>query len=265
MFKKFILGLLVFTLTCSPTFAGNFIGGGGSVSYISSDFIEQDTDGNTTLGGTDADNTSNRRLLVFNPNGNADIQVEEYQSNATGPNLLFLKARGTSSSPEGVDNDAGLGVISWRSFDDVDTFRQAVRIVVNTDNPTSPTDSSGIFRIDVVPPSSTTPATRFFISSDGIMGFSDSTPGSNYDFKSPNDSIPIISAYAASGTSSTNAFELDTDGDGSADDFIIDTSGEAFIAGVAGDGTGQAICVKSDGNLGTCTDTVGVTGACTCA
>ena len=41
-------------------------------------------------------------------------------------------------------------------------------------------------------------------------------------------------------------------------------SGETKVSGVSGDGTGKAVCVKSDGNLGTCSDAVGASGTCTC-
>lgn len=40
--------------------------------------------------------------------------------------------------------------------------------------------------------------------------------------------------------------------------------GEVEAAGVSGDGAGKAVCIKADGNLGTCTDAVGVGGTCTC-
>jgi hypothetical protein len=41
--------------------------------------------------------------------------------------------------------------------------------------------------------------------------------------------------------------------------------GEAKFSGVSGDGTGKAVCIKADGNLGTCSDAVGAGGTCTCA
>lgn len=39
---------------------------------------------------------------------------------------------------------------------------------------------------------------------------------------------------------------------------------EIRSAGVSSDGTGKALCVKADGNIGTCTDAVGAGGTCTC-
>lgn len=39
---------------------------------------------------------------------------------------------------------------------------------------------------------------------------------------------------------------------------------ECKIDGVSSDGTGKAVCVKSDGTLGTCSDAVGAGGTCTC-
>lgn len=40
--------------------------------------------------------------------------------------------------------------------------------------------------------------------------------------------------------------------------------GEFTNTGISGDGTGKAVCIKTDGNLGTCADAVGVGGTCTC-
>ena len=45
----------------------------------------------------------------------------------------------------------------------------------------------------------------------------------------------------------------------------LDVEGEATFSGIAGDGTGKAVCIKADGNLGTCTDAVGGAGTCTCS
>ena len=42
----------------------------------------------------------------------------------------------------------------------------------------------------------------------------------------------------------------------------LQIQGEMNITGVTG--AGQVVCVKADGNLGTCTDTVNATGGCTC-
>lgn len=44
----------------------------------------------------------------------------------------------------------------------------------------------------------------------------------------------------------------------------LEVSGETKLTGVSGDGTGKAVCVKSDGNLGTCSDAVSGTGTCIC-
>lgn len=46
--------------------------------------------------------------------------------------------------------------------------------------------------------------------------------------------------------------------------FVVSGTGELAFAGVSADGTGKALCVKSDGNIGTCTTTP-TSGSCTCA
>ena len=40
--------------------------------------------------------------------------------------------------------------------------------------------------------------------------------------------------------------------------------GEAKITGISGDGTGKAVCIKSDGNLVTCSTAPNASGVCTC-
>jgi len=42
-----------------------------------------------------------------------------------------------------------------------------------------------------------------------------------------------------------------------------DTTAPATVTGVSAE-VGKAMCVKADGNFGTCSDVVGVTGGCTC-
>jgi hypothetical protein len=39
---------------------------------------------------------------------------------------------------------------------------------------------------------------------------------------------------------------------------------EIRASGISGDGSGKAVCIKADGNLGTCSDAVGGGGTCTC-
>jgi hypothetical protein len=44
----------------------------------------------------------------------------------------------------------------------------------------------------------------------------------------------------------------------------VQINDELNVSGIASDGSGKAACVKADGDLGTCTDAVGVGGTCTC-
>lgn len=44
----------------------------------------------------------------------------------------------------------------------------------------------------------------------------------------------------------------------------LGVSGEVNISGIGADGTGKSVCIKSDGNLGTCSNAVNATGQCTC-
>ncbi len=44
----------------------------------------------------------------------------------------------------------------------------------------------------------------------------------------------------------------------------INEDGEVDMIGVSGDGTGKVVCIKADGNLGTCSSVVASGGTCTC-
>lgn len=45
----------------------------------------------------------------------------------------------------------------------------------------------------------------------------------------------------------------------------LDIRGEVNIDGIDSDGAGKVVCIKADGDLGTCTDQPGAGGTCTCA
>lgn len=44
----------------------------------------------------------------------------------------------------------------------------------------------------------------------------------------------------------------------------LNLSGELYVGGVSADGTGKVVCIKSDGNLGTCSTQPNASGVCTC-
>ncbi len=60
---------------------------------------------------------------------------------------------------------------------------------------------------------------------------------------------------------SDNAYDMGLSGTRWQD---INLSGEAKIGGISSDGTGKAVCVKADGNLGTCSTQPNASGVCTC-
>ncbi len=47
-------------------------------------------------------------------------------------------------------------------------------------------------------------------------------------------------------------------------DALLDVGGEMRADGVSGDGSGKVMCIKSNGDFGTCSSVVGVSGTCTC-
>lgn len=44
----------------------------------------------------------------------------------------------------------------------------------------------------------------------------------------------------------------------------LNIAGEAKIGGISGDGNGKTVCIRSDGNLGTCSNQPNSSGVCTC-
>lgn len=45
----------------------------------------------------------------------------------------------------------------------------------------------------------------------------------------------------------------------------VENIAELEVDGISGDGTGKAVCIKSDGNLGTCSSAINSTGECSCS
>lgn len=77
-----------------------------------------------------------------------------------------------------------------------------------------------------------------------------------------------VALYIQSGSSETTwhmKLEHDrTDAVVSAGAGDIKLNDEVEATGISGDGSGKAVCVKSDGNLGTCSDAPNGSGVCTC-
>lgn len=68
--------------------------------------------------------------------------------------------------------------------------------------------------------------------------------------------------YAFTDTGGDEIFTIAATNGATDGDTVIE--GELKSAGIYSDGSGKAVCIKSDGNLGTCTDAVGASGTCTC-
>ncbi len=72
------------------------------------------------------------------------------------------------------------------------------------------------------------------------------------------------------GSSGEGNIDFDPTGDGAGnplltlDSATLSISDELNIGGVSGDGTGKVVCIKSDGDLGTCSSVVASDGTCTC-
>lgn len=79
-----------------------------------------------------------------------------------------------------------------------------------------------------------------------------------------NGTGPVLSAYA----NTTPVFIVLKNGRvGIGDqtpDALLDVAGEMRADGVSGDGSGKLVCIKADGDFGTCSDAPGAGGTCTC-
>lgn len=57
---------------------------------------------------------------------------------------------------------------------------------------------------------------------------------------------------------------IDVRGLDGAQKIMLDLTGELKFTGVSSDGNGKGLCVKSDGNIGTCSTALNASGVCTC-
>jgi len=75
---------------------------------------------------------------------------------------------------------------------------------------------------------------------------------------------PVFLLQDASGAGSTG-YLMDLQKPANTSLFHVTGAGELNFAGVNADGTGKALCVKSDGDIGTCSTVPNGSGVCTCA
>jgi len=121
-------------------------------------------------------------------------------------------------------------------------------------------------------------ATRLIIASDGDVGIGNTAPRNSLDVQAKTTST-INTITVSNPTHNNDYIQMGSSTDAGAIRFLDNTSsikvfitagGNSFINGgelkiASVSGSGKAVCVKSDGNLGTCTDAVSASGVCTCA
>lgn len=104
-------------------------------------------------------------------------------------------------------------------------------------------------------------STIMTLENNGDVGIGDTNPGFN---------LEVVGDLAVSSTAGGDGdrFIVNTAGNvgigTTAPNSALEVIGETNISGISGDGAGKAVCIKSDGNLGTCSDAVGGDGTCTC-
>lgn len=74
---------------------------------------------------------------------------------------------------------------------------------------------------------------------------------------------PVFLLVDSSGAGSTG-YLMDLQKGAGVSKFHVDKDGELYFAGISADGAGKVACVKGDGNIGSCSTTVGAGGTCTC-
>ena len=103
----------------------------------------------------------------------------------------------------------------------------------------------------------TTPSTKLYVEATGSTPVTVERTDGIYSLQLKGQNTTTLPALGAS----TNDFVVNTGGNVN---MTLTSGGEASFRGITSDGTGKVVCIKSDGNLGTCTDTPGIGGDCTC-
>ena len=128
---------------------------------------------------------------------------------------------------------------------------------------------------------SSTSGTAFIVRNDGGVGgatfrFMDDVSGADWKFKSAGTGhfkirdktysrdVMTLETNGVANTlylASTGYVGIGTKNPNS----TLTVIGEFNLTGISSDGTGKAVCIKLNGDLGTCTSTVSTGGACTCS
>lgn len=111
---------------------------------------------------------------------------------------VFAKSRGSLASPVAVQNSDIIGIFDFRGWSGTG-FGNSARLITRVDGAVTSTSVPVSFEFHTVGPGETSPSQRLKISSNGYIGFSNSSPTSLF----ANTDIPIIGSNAQSSSSAT--------------------------------------------------------------
>lgn len=204
--------------------------------------------------------TSAYSPLLLNPSGgyvgigttSPASKLHLLQSANTNLDGILVQATGGNNIRMWHDNS--VGIISSDATT-VMSFKNDGTVGIGTTSPVSQLTvdgtGTGVVQIGTLADSNTFGAIGFSTASLNLSNYAvaRSTTGTLFNTPTGTDSyLSVNSAPALTVKSNLN----------------VETSSELKVGGTASDGTGKVVCIKSDGNLGTCSNAPNASGVCTC-
>ena len=144
-----------------------------------------DASGNVGIGTTspisivDVYSATAANLTVRGDSG-TNINAHRNSTDASGPNIVLRKSRGTSASQTAVASSDTIGSLFFSAYGGT-TNRNIASILGTVGTYTSDTDISSVLTFNTTPTGSVTATERMRIDSSGNVGIGDTTPSTKLD------------------------------------------------------------------------------------